>query len=214
VFDNLTTTSGGAARPLLSELRDLLPDRDLSLAELLVLLDQLAGRLRDVTGTVTDVLPIDAISSQPPFRIEDTEVPLSGFSFWDSEARQWVIRLNEDESEPMRRFTVFHEFGHILWHGWENKLFPGLAKINRHRLAEHAADMFAGEALMPKSLVTRLYRGGVHNPVALARHFEVSTNSMRWKLAQMDLPTLVVTRGEYSLRSLNRPRVTLLVDAA
>jgi hypothetical protein len=212
VIDNLTTTSGGTARPLLSELRAVLPDHELNLAELLVLLDQLAGRLRAVTSTVTDVLPIDVISSQSPFRFEDTDLPLSGFSFWDSEAHQWVIRLNEDESEHMRRFTIFHEFGHILWHGWETKLFPRLAKINRDRLAEHAADIFAGEALMPKSHVTRLYRAGVRDPAALAHHFEVSTSTMRWKLAQMDLPTLV-TRGEYRFRPTSRPRVTLLVEA-
>ncbi len=212
MISNLTTPTSDAARPLLSELRALLPDRELSLAELLALLDHLAGQLRALTGTVTDVLPIDVISSQPPFRIEDTVLPLSGFSFWDSESHQWVMRLNEDESEAMRRFTIFHEFGHILWHGWETKLFPRLAKVNRDRLAEHAADIFAGEALMPKSLITRLYRTGVRDPVALARHFEVGTSSMRWKLAQMDLATLV-TPGEYSFQQSRRPRVSLLVEA-
>ncbi|MDQ1734153.1 MAG: hypothetical protein QOH56_404 [Pseudonocardiales bacterium] len=205
------TTSGNTPSTLLRQLRALLPEHELSLAELFALLDDLAHHLRTACGITGDILPTEIISSLPHFRIENTDFPISGFSFWDDDAKEWVIRLNEDEAEPVRRFTLLHEFGHILWHGWEAKLFPGMEAPNMDRLSEFAADLFAGEALTPKHLMARAYSRGLHSPTALARRFEVSTNTVRWKLDQMNLPT--PARADIiDVQQSIRPRIAPLVE--
>jgi hypothetical protein len=202
-----------AEQPVLTSLRALIPARELSLAELFALIERQAGTLRALARIQTDVLPTQVVAAQPSFWIEDTELPVSGYSYWDPHRHRWVICLNRDEREASRRFTLLHEFAHILWHGYGPRLFPNMPLANRQRLAEHAADTFAGEALMPKALVTRAHRRGLHTPAQLAEHFGVSTDAMLWKLAQVDLPT-PPTRLSSTAEPAIHPRIKPLVEAA
>jgi len=200
-------------RPLLTSLRELIPDHELSLAELLTLIERQAVALRTLARIQTDVLPSRVVAGQPSLRIEDTDLPIAGYRYWDPHQRRWVICLNRDAPEVARRFTLLHEFAHILWHGSESRLFPGMEPINLDRLAEHAADIFAGEALMPRRLVASAHQRGLRTPSQLARHFNVSTDTVLWKLAQMDLPAPSIRQSSTSEPAIH-PRIKPLVEAA
>jgi hypothetical protein len=54
-------------------------------------------------------------------------------SFWNG--RQWIIQLSTRQSHARRRFTLFHEYKHIVDHGAADRLYRGDA---RHTPAEQA----------------------------------------------------------------------------
>jgi Zn-dependent peptidase ImmA (M78 family) len=41
---------------------------------------------------------------------------LSGFTCWDEVRARWVVTINRNNVEGRRRFTLAHEFKHILDH--------------------------------------------------------------------------------------------------
>lgn len=200
-------------RPLLTSLRELIPDHELSLAELLTLIERQAATLRKLGCVKTSVLPSQVVTAQPSLWIEDTELPIAGYRYWNPHQHRWTICLNHDEPEVTRRFTLLHQFAHILWHGYEPTLFPNLPLAKRHRLAEHAADLFAGEALLPRHLVTDAYQRGLRSPAQLARLFNVSTDTVRWKLTQMDLTAPPTQRSSTATPDRHR-RLEPFVEAA
>jgi Zn-dependent peptidase ImmA (M78 family) len=173
---------------LLSNLRALMPDADLSLAELFDLIERLAAAIRLDAPVTSDHMPDDVTTRICRLQLEESDLPIAGICYWDPAERLWVIARNTADSPTTRRFTLWHELGHVVWHGWEKRLFPGMKAVNLDRLAEHAADHFAGEVLMPRRLLERAFSSGVHDPAELARRFDVSEDAMRWKLAQTDLP--------------------------
>jgi len=197
--------------PKLAALRLRLPDQPATLEKLLEIAADLAGSFRHLSRVTGDRLPTRSLTDQPVVRIKDTGLPVTGFSYWDPAARQWVIALNDDESHALRRFTMFHEFGHIIWHGWEHLLFPGMPPADFEQLAEQAADFFAAEVLMPRANVERLVAEGITDVAALAKQFDVSRSIMRWQLGNLDvLPQ--VPGPTRATGPFIRPRPPLLVD--
>jgi Zn-dependent peptidase ImmA (M78 family) len=173
---------------LLGNLRALMPDADLSLAELFDLIERLAAAIRLDAPVTTDHMPDDVATRVCRLRLEESDLPIAGICYWDPADHVWVIARSSADSPETRRFTLWHELGHIVWHGWGKRLFPGMSRENRLRLNELAADFFAGEVLMPRRLLERAFSTGLHDPAELARRFDVSEDAMRWKLAQTDLP--------------------------
>lgn len=188
---------------LLRELRNRVPAHTLTLGELLAHIADMAAALRRRLGVRNDAVSVALLRRQHSVRIEDMSLPFSGLSFWDPAAHQWVIKLNEEESEPIRRFTLLHEFAHIVWNGNEERLFAGLTEPNRNRLAEMAADMFAAEALMPRKRVEQLFAGGHTHPAELAHRFKVGPNAMRDRLRDLSL----VEDDDASSTAVHRPRL-------
>lgn len=173
---------------LLGNLRALLPDDELSLAELFDLVERLAAAVRLDAPVSTAHVPDEVAARICHLRLEETDLPVAGICYWDPHDHVWVLARNRTDSTETRRFTLWHELGHIVWHGWGTRLFPGMPLDNRLRLNEYAADHFAGEVLMPRELVEQTFMRGLQDPTGLARHFGVSEEAMRWKLAQTDLP--------------------------
>lgn len=184
--DDQTATE--APHYLLHDLRALIPREELTLAGLFSLLDRLAMAVRLDAAIFSDDLPDSAAEQVCRIRLEETTLPVAGFSYWDSGAKVWAIARNPADSAESRRFTVWHEIGHILWRGNESRLFANLSAAQADHLAEYAADYFAGEVLMPRRLVEHAFYDGVNSPTELAARFHVTPLAMRWKLAQTDLP--------------------------
>lgn len=103
---------------------------------------------------------------------------------WDSRACQWVIQLNRYESPRRQRFTLAHEYKHIIDHGRSSGLYSGTATNTPAEQAERAADYFAGCLLVPKVLLKRAYYGGMQQVADLARHFDVSEAAITCRLSQ------------------------------
>lgn len=181
------TTQHGAT--VLASLRALAPGRPLSLDEALQLAERQANRLLELCGGASVPVPTSIVAGQPRITVEhDSLLPTeaaSGCSDWDSQRRTWVISLNPTEPRRRQRFTVLHEYKHILDHPG-----PGILPTDypyQRSPAEIVADYFAGCALMPKRLLTAAYYDGIQQPADLAQLFDVSKEAIRVRLTQVGL---------------------------
>lgn len=181
------TENAALTPPMLRQLRALVPQGDLTLADLLQHISELARALRRLAAARGDYVSTRFAHRQAALRIEDMSLPASGMSFWHEDTHQWVIKLNEEESNLVRRFTLIHELAHIIWHGYEERLLPGMSDDCRQRALEVVADMLASETLMPRDRVIRRYCAGVTHPADLAKLFKVAPNAMRGRLAELGL---------------------------
>lgn len=173
-------------RSVLNTLRALVPQREATFTEALRIAEQQAQRflrrLQVQTGPVSDDLLLDL----PRITIEYMgRMPTSGCSFWDNDRKTWIIQVNCDEPLTRQRFTLFHEYKHIVDHGRTDQLYGIGRDAGKH--AEQAADYFAGCVLMPRPLVKRAWCQGIQTAEQLAIWFDVSPVAARVRLAQIGL---------------------------
>ncbi|HLX50205.1 MAG TPA: ImmA/IrrE family metallo-endopeptidase [Streptosporangiaceae bacterium] len=186
-----TTNTLTEKSSVLGTLRALLPPRRLLLSEALRLAELQANRLLHLQHVVGAPVPQEIVTSLPRVLIDyDPDLPrhaASGLSDWDAHRRAWVITLNPDEPATRQRFTVIHEYKHIVDHG-----HPGLGgrlprSIYGLTPVEYIAEYFAGCVLMPKRWLRAAFYGGIQRPSELARLFDVSTRAMTVRLEQIGL---------------------------
>ena len=177
--------NGETARSVLASLRALTPQRTVTFTEALRIAELQAARLRSLLDVTDGCLPEEAIAGLPRIRLTRRVLPTSGMSYWDGQT--WVIALNAREPETRQHFTLLHEYKHILDHGHADRLYGTHSGSSIEQQAEHAADYFAGCALMPKRLVKRAWGNGIQTPEALADLFDVSPRAAQVRLAQLGL---------------------------
>jgi Zn-dependent peptidase ImmA (M78 family) len=165
---------------VLATLRHLIPDRPLQPHEALRIAELQANRLLELSGNTDQPAGAELVTGLPRIQVEYRRLPTSGLSYWNG--REWVIGINRSEPETRQRFTLLHEFKHIIDHGRTHHLYG-----NNPRLAEQAADYFAGCALMPKRLVKSAWGQGIQRTEDLAQTFDVSEPAIRIRLAQLRL---------------------------
>jgi Zn-dependent peptidase ImmA (M78 family) len=186
-----TTNTSDRAGSVLATLRALLPARRLGLSEALQIAELQASyllRLRDISDLP---VPVEIVTGLPRLTIDyDPDLPrhaASGASAWSSQRRAWVISVNPDEPQTRQRFTVLHEFKHIIDHyhaglgGYLPTTFYGLTPV------EYVAEYFAGCVLMPRRWVKAMFYDGVQQPAELAELFAVSRRAMEVRLDQLGL---------------------------
>jgi len=210
-----TTNSMPQGAPtVLASLRRLIPSRELRLSEALRIAELQANRLLELRN-ITDVpVPAEVITGLPRITVEyDSELPehaASGCSDWDAHRRAWIISLSPTEPETRQKFTLLHEYKHIVDHG-----SCGIIPSSTYRRApqEVVADYFAGCVLMPKRLVKAAFYDGIQRLPDLAELFDVSQRALEVRLSQLGLtepPSPVTTvrrRYPYQARS-TRPGST------
>jgi Zn-dependent peptidase ImmA (M78 family) len=165
---------------VLATLRRLIPERPLQLHEALRIAELQANRLLELSGSSDQPAGAELVAGLPRIRVEYRRLPTSGLSYWNG--REWVIGINRGEPETRQRFTLLHEFKHIIDHGRIQQLYG-----NNPRLAEQTADYFAGCTLMPKRLIKSAWGNGIQRPEDLAQTFDVSEPAIRIRLAQLRL---------------------------
>ncbi len=188
---------------MLAALRRLHPNRPLDLTDALWLAERQANRLLRLRGAALDVpVPTTIVTELPRITVEhDPDLPkdaASGCSTWDYQRRSWVISLNPTEPRTRRRFTVLHEYKHILDHANPAIRLSGSRATFQRPAAEIVADYFAGCVLIPKRLLTAAYYDGIQHPRDLAELFDVSEPAIRVRLSQVGL-------GEPPQRPATRP---------
>jgi hypothetical protein len=185
------TTSIQPGGSVLARLRALAPNRPITLDEALQLAELQANRLLELSGGPVVPVPTSIITDQPRIRLEhDPDLPAhaaSGCSDWDSHRRSWVISLNPTEPRRRQRFTVLHEYKHILDHPGV-RIRPGNYTFQRPA-AEIVADYFAGCVLIPKRSLAAAYYDGIQQPADLAQLFDVSREAIQVRLMQVRLTT-------------------------
>lgn len=201
-----TSTIATQELSVLKALRSLVPTRTMLFAESLRIAERQAGRLRELLDIDSDAFPEQAISGLPRIRVVRRSLPTSGMGYWDGQ--QWVVATNGGESEARQRFTLLHEYKHILDHGQCDRLYTGTRAATADKQAEQAADYFAGCVLMPKVLVNRAWVSGHQRPEQLAAIFDVSSRAAEVRLAQIGLTEPIPRCAKpYVLKArLSRPR--------
>lgn len=191
---------------MLASLRGLVPARRVLFSEALHLAELQAHRLLELTDVSDGPVPSEIVSELPRIRVGYRRLPTSGMSYWDGPGRSWVIGINADEPPTRQRFTLLHEYKHIIDHGRTDQLYTGNQRVSAHQQAEQAADFFAGCVLMPKHLMKRAWGEGVQKPAELAEYFDVSPRAIEVRLAQLGLgePTARCRRDSYLLDSQQR----------
>jgi len=175
-------------RTVLQSLRALMPARGLQHHEARGVAERQAMRLLSILEQREPPVAVGLIAELP--RIEVRVVPnrdlagLSGMSQWLKAQSRWLIAVNGDDSQTRRRFTLGHEFKHIVDNPYINVLYPKSEQSADER-AERMCDYFAACLLMPRPWVKRLWAQGVQDAAVLAATFNVSPAAMDRRLQEL-----------------------------
>jgi Zn-dependent peptidase ImmA (M78 family) len=110
---------------------------------------------------------------------------VSGGAHWDG--RFWVITLDADEHSLRQRFSLMHEFKHVLDHTTKHFLYHDRSLHAANERAERVADYFAACLLMPKRIVKSLWFQGPQSTEHLVERLQVSPAAVRYRLDQLGL---------------------------
>ena len=98
----------------LASLRNLIPQRQLSFDESLRIAELQAAKLVDLIDDERGILPFH-LADMPRIRVAYERLPVSGMSYWTG--THWVLAISSTDSPARQRFTLLHEFKHIIDHG-------------------------------------------------------------------------------------------------
>lgn len=179
---------------IIKRLRDLVPIRALTQTESLRIAELQAARLLELTDTTQPAVPEALISELPQLQVERIKLAgLSGAAEWSH--GRWVILLNGAEPPVRQRFSLVHEFKHILDNPFIQVLYPDTATTSRHERAEQVCDYFAGCVLVPRPWLKREWARGTQDVRQLADRFGVSQAAIRVRLLQTGLDSSAVIRA-------------------
>lgn len=170
---------------LLEQLRQLAPNRRLSMTEAYSIAERQAGLLLQLRGVEGPAVPTKAISGLPFVQVVPRlGLASSGATRWMKP--HWVMLINAMEPPVRQRFTIAHEFKHLLDHPQVGRMYRNTTATGR-RQVEQLCDYFAGCLLMPRAWVKKAYGDGIQDIVELAQLFEVSTQAMQVRLLQLGI---------------------------
>lgn len=198
---------------VLKSLRLLIPQRSCEAHEHLRIAEAQACRLVEQMHRIDptcDGISLRHIDGLPRLRVVHDQLPVSGLSYWNG--REWIIALNHADSLARQRFTLLHEFKHVVDHGATSNLYQDATSRGRtttaHQHAEQAADYFAGCALVPKRDLKRAWGNRIQRVADLADHFGVSEAAIEVRLKQTGLdrafdpePSLIRARCAQPIRA-------------
>lgn len=183
--DNLRSAAA-REQSVLAMLRALVPHRPLTTSETLRIAELQANHLLRHFQIETASVPEEIVSELPRIRVVyEDGLPVSGAAHWNG--RYWIITINADEPILRQRFSLMHEFKHVLDHTTKQFLYQDRPFQSADEHAERVADYFAACLLMPKKVVKRLWYQGNQNIVRLAEMLFVSTRALRFRLDQLGL---------------------------
>jgi Zn-dependent peptidase ImmA (M78 family) len=188
-MNGITMKQDQSVVSMLASLRGLAPQRRLRFSEAIKVAELQASLFLGLHGIEQGPVPDEIVTSQGRIAVEyDFDMPdqASGASDWDFKGRCWVITINAGQQVTRQRFTLFHEYKHILDHGC-----PRLIGVDQPRYgrptSEYIADYFAGCVLMPRTLLKRAWANGVQRLSELATLFDVSERAIEVRLSQTGL---------------------------
>ena len=170
----------------ITALRDLVPIRPLTFAESMRVAELQASRMRELAEVTDLALPEAAIARLPRLQVERMfPAPVSGAAQWSH--GRWLIILNGTEPLVRQRFSLAHEFKHVLDNPFIHLLYPATRSLSSEDRAEQICDYFAGCLLMPRRLLKKAWVEGPQDLRKLARRFDVSVRAMQVRLIQVGL---------------------------
>jgi predicted transcriptional regulator len=103
---------------------------------------------------------------------------------------RYLVLVNKNAGHAHRRFTLAHEFKHIVDYTTAKALYKKLGYGNVERqgnLVEGICNHFAACLLMPRTWVKNAYANGVQDVTALAGLFNVSEEAMHNRLKYLGI---------------------------
>jgi hypothetical protein len=180
----MTTTTN--RNSLLWQLRQLVPERPLNVGEGYRIAELQANRLLRWGGIDRPGTPGELIGGLPYVEVVlHPAHPESGYLKWFKP--RWLLVLNPHEPRVRQRFSLMHEFKHLLDHPFKDFLYPSTYFCDGALRRERVADYFAACVLMPKRLVKRCWGERMQNLAALAAEFDVSQDAMHRRLQDLGL---------------------------
>jgi hypothetical protein len=176
------TTTG-----LLTRLREVVPRRGLSPAEAKLIVERQATILLAHAGIEKPAVPEDIITELPFLAVTHRPgFPTSGMATQTDSG--WVIVLRAEEAKVRQRFSLIHEFKHVLDDPFIEWLYPTRGEHSPEDRAERISDYFAACVLMPRMWVKRDWAGGgIQDIDRLARRYNVSRVAMAVRLSELGL---------------------------
>lgn len=180
------TTTNTTPTGLLAHLRALMPPRTLEPQEALSIAERQAFRLLGVLDQHQPAVNVATIADLPRIEVRvEPRLPVSGFSQWSR--GRWLIGINQDDAPVRRRFTLAHEFKHVLDHPFIDRAYVDRRGRPSDKRAEAICDYFAACLLMPRPWVKQAWVGGIQDQRALAQLFGVSEAAMALRLRQLGI---------------------------
>lgn len=173
-------------RGTMATLRDFVPLRPLTREEAMRIAELQALRLLQLSGVTCGPVPERIIADLPRVQVERmSPLLVSGATHWASQ--RWLIVLNGAEPATRQRFSLAHEFKHILDHRFMDVLYRNIPEASRHDAIEQVCDYFAGCLLVPRPWLKKAWGERVQTVDALAARFETSQAAMLVRLQQVGL---------------------------
>lgn len=172
---------------LLRDIRALLPVRPLADWEARKIAERQAAKAHKLFGTMEAPVNVGSIIDLPRITVVVDIMPPDQSGHSTYERGRWVIHVNRLESRNRRRFTLAHEFKHIIDHQARSVLYQDLPLRSAEDRAEDICDYFAGCFLVPGPWLKRAWYSGQQNVRELARLFGVSEACMSVRLSQVGL---------------------------
>ena len=186
---------------LLDELRGLMPSRTMAWSEAHSIAERQAALLLDLVHIEEPPVPQFVIASLPGIVVEyRADWPTSGMAV--SAKSHWRLVIRATEPRWRQRFSLAHEFKHVLDDPVIDRQLGQLAEPQRQERAERLCNYFAACLLMPRPWVKHDWCGGLQNVRALARRYYVSTEAMSTRLSEVGLTQLAMVPRKQSERHL------------
>lgn len=171
---------------VVAELRCLMPNRRITEGEAHSVAERQALRLLELMHVDQPPIPMFIVSSLAGVTVDrKADWPTSGMAVAHNGG--WRIVLKSSEPRQRQRFSLAHEFKHLLDDPYEERLYGYLTPRKRRERAEEHCDYFAASLMMPRAWIKRDFCRGIQRVEALARRYFVSTIAMRRRLADLGL---------------------------
>jgi len=169
-------------RTTFEDLRSILPKRPLDLGEAIRMAELQAERLLSAHGVSNPPVPELVLSTFP--RVQVVRATLAGAAVTSQWARgRWIVILNRTDAPTRQRFSLAHEFKHILDQPSSEVLYPSVLGGLARSISEQAADHFAASFLMPSRWLLDALTTGTDSCTRLAERFAVSAQAIQVRLS-------------------------------
>jgi predicted transcriptional regulator len=167
-------------------LRRLLPERAVTWSEAHSVAERQAALLLKLLYIDEPPVPQFVISSLSGIVVDrQADWPTDGMAVQGP--HHWRIVLNADALRQRQRFSLAHEFKHILDDPVVERLYRHLSPERRRQRAERLCNYFSACLLMPRTWVKRDWCAGRQRPRELARRYYVSVEAMTTRLSELGL---------------------------
>lgn len=185
-------TDTASERTVIEQVRDLMPRRPLSLTEAYSVAERQAYKLLELLTITAPHVTYDKLLQLPNLEIAlEPSYLMPNFAGVSHFSKgHWVIFVDKNDILGRRRFTLAHEFKHVIDHPYDRLVYTRLGYGDDERRRAHIEALcqhFAACFLMPKTWVKNSYANGIQDVYNLATLFQVSVTAMEVRLRQMGL---------------------------